>query len=341
MTGHPAPSANSPRITVAMSVHDDARTVGAAIESILAQTFRDFEFLIVNDGSTDASGEIIDSYAAADPRIRAIHQPNRGLIASLNRLVAETQGDLIARMDGDDISLPGRFAAQVAFLDAHPDHGVLGTNTNEIDEADRITLCTDLHPLDHAEVAAALRHRSPVAHSSVMMRAAVVRAAGGYRAAYRHCEDYDLWLRLSERTRIGNLPDRLLLYRRSTSQVSVRHVVEQQTGAAIARLAHRERLAGRPDPTEGLERLPPLTGLDALFGRSGMARQVRGELAQTIVYSREALRGGGVDLLIAHVATGGARAGLWRTVVRLIAFGDIARALRLAFALLFPRRSAA
>ena len=331
----------TPRVTVAMSVHDDAATVGAAIESILGQTFQDFEFLIVNDGSSDGSGAIIDSFAAADPRIRAIHQPNRGLIASLNRLVAEARGDLIARMDGDDISLPGRFAAQVAFLDAHPDHGVLGTNTNEIDEADRITLCTDLHPLDHAAVQAALRRGSPVAHSSVMMRTAVVREGGGYRAAYRHCEDYDLWLRLSERTRIANLPDRLLLYRRSSGQVSVRHVVEQQTGAAIARQAHRERLAGRPDPTHGLDRLPPVADLDELFGRSGVAQAVRGELAQTMVYSREALRGGGLDLLIAHVAAGGARGRLWRTVARLLAFGEVGFAVRLGAALLSPRRFAA
>jgi hypothetical protein len=332
-------ASSPPRITVAMSVHNDAATVGAAIRSILAQTFGDFEFLIVNDGSTDGSDAIIDACAAVDPRIRAIHQPNRGLIASLNRLVAEARGDLIARMDGDDISLPERFAAQVAFLDAHPDHGVLGTNTNEIDEADRVTLCTDLHPLDHVAVAAALRHRSPVAHSSVMMRTAVVRAAGGYRAAYRHCEDYDLWLRLSEQTRIANLPERLLLYRRSSGQVSVRHVVEQQSGAAIARLAHRERLAGRPDPTDGLEQLPPIAELDALFGRRGVAQEVRSNLAQTLVYSREALRGGGVDLLIAHVAAGGARTGLWRTVGRLILFRDYGCALRLAIGLLVPRRS--
>ena len=329
-----------PRISVAMSVHDDAATVAAAIESILAQTFPDFEFLIVNDGSSDESGAVIDRFAAADPRIRAIHQPNRGLIASLNRLVAEARGDLIARMDGDDVSLPGRFAAQVAFLDAHPDHGVLGTNTNEIDEADRITLCTDLHPLDHAAVEQALRRGSPVAHSSVMMRTAVVRAAGGYRAAYRHCEDYDLWLRLSERTRIANLPDRLLLYRRSGGQVSVRHVVEQQTGAAIARLAHGERLAGRPDPTDGLDRLPPIAGLDTLFGRPGVSGEVRGGLARTMVYSREALRDGGVDLLLAHIAAGGARRGLWRTVARLMAFREVRAALRLAGGLIGRRSSA-
>jgi glycosyltransferase involved in cell wall biosynthesis len=325
---------SAPRITVAMSVHDNEGTVGAAIESILAQSFADFEFLIVDDGSRDGSGAIIDRFAADDPRIRAIHQPNAGLIASLNRLVAEARGSLIARMDGDDISLPERFARQVAFLDEHPDHGVVGTNTHEIDEADRITECTDFHPLTHGGVLAALELGSPLAHSSVMMRTDVVRAAGGYRAAYRHCEDYDLWLRLSAQTRIANLPDRLLLYRRSTSQVSVRHVVEQQTGAEIARIAHRERLAGRPDPTEGLERLPPREQLDALFGRAGVAGDVRGALARTIVYSRDALRSGGVDLLVAHVAAGGARSGLWRTVGRLVGFGEVRSAARLAGALL-------
>jgi glycosyltransferase involved in cell wall biosynthesis len=330
-----------PRITVAMSVHDNAATVSAAIESILAQTFGDFEFLIVDDGSRDGSGAIIDRFAAADARVRAIHQPNAGLIASLNRLVAEARGDLIARMDGDDIALPERFARQVAFLDAHPDHGVVGTNTHEIDEADRVTECTDFHPLTHDGVLAALERGSPMAHSSVMMRTDVVRRAGGYRAAYRHCEDYDLWLRLSTQTRLANLPDRLLLYRRSTSQVSVRHVVEQQTGAEIARIAHRERLAGRADPTDGLDRLPPLDQLDALFGRAGVADEVRGMLARTIVYSREALRGGGVDLLVAHIAAGGARSGLWRTVARLLAFGEVARAARLAAALIAPRRAAA
>jgi glycosyltransferase involved in cell wall biosynthesis len=328
-----------PRITVAMSVHDNAATVGAAIESILVQSFADFELLIVDDGSRDGSGAIIDRYAATDPRIGAIHQPNAGLIASLNRLVAEARGGLIARMDGDDIALPERFARQVAFLDANPDHGVLGTNTHEIDEADRVTECTDFHPLTHDGVLAALAQGSPMAHSSVMMRTDVVRRAGGYRPAYRHCEDYDLWLRLSACTRLANLPDRLLLYRRSTSQVSVRHVVEQQTGAAIARIAHRERLAGRGDPTDGLDRLPPLDRLDALFGRSGVAEEVRGTLARTIVYSRDALRSGGVDLLVAHVAAGGVRTGLWRTVGRLLGFGEMAGAGRLAAALLAPRRA--
>ena len=326
-----------PRISVAMSVYNNAAFLDEAIASIRTQSFADFELLIVDDGSTDGSAAIIDAHAAADRRIRVLRQSNCGLIASLNRAVAEARGELIARMDGDDRSLPDRFARQIAFLDANPDHGVVGTNTHDMDEAGQIHECTDFHPLTHEALLAALSQGSPMCHPSVMMRTEVLRAVGGYHAAYRHCEDYDLWLRLSARTRLANLPDRLLLYRRSPSQVSKRHVLAQQLGAEIARLAHRERLAGRPDPTEHLAELPPLDALDALFGRTGTAREVRARLARGIVYSDRALRGDGFAILTDHVRAGGAHDGLWRTVVRLIAFGQARLALRLALLLIAHR----
>jgi glycosyltransferase involved in cell wall biosynthesis len=122
-----------------MSVYNNAAHLPAAIESILAQSFGDFEFLIVNDGSSDESGDIIDRYAAGDRRIRAFHQPNLGLIASLNRMLAEARAPLIARMDDDDIALPARFERQLAFLAAHPDHGVVGTWSRCIDSMVRRT----------------------------------------------------------------------------------------------------------------------------------------------------------------------------------------------------------
>ena len=270
-----------PRISVALSVHNDELFLPAAIESILGQSFGDFEFLIVNDGSSDRSGAIIDDYARRDSRVRPIHQENRGLIASLNRLIDEARAPLIARMDGDDISLPDRFSRQVEYFDLHPDHGVLGTSTHDIDEAGTLRLQTDGRPLDHAGIVAALQHGSPICHPSVMMRRDAVRAVGGYRPAYRHCEDYDLWLRLSPHTRLGNLPERLIHYRRSDSQVSERHLVEQHKGAVAALLSQRERLAGRPDPTQGLAVLPPIDAFDALFGRAGVAREVRARLTRT------------------------------------------------------------
>jgi hypothetical protein len=325
--------AEFPRISVAMSVYNGAPFLAEAIESILAQSFGDYEFLIVNDGSRDRSAEIINAFAARDPRIRAIHQDNRGLVASLNRLVEEARAPLIARMDGDDISLPERFARQIAFLDAHPDHGVVGASTHDIDEEGRLTRNEDYHPLDHDQFLRNLGDGPLLCHPSVMMRRDVVRDAGGYRRQFVHCEDYDLWLRLSGRTKLCSIPDRLLHYRRSDTQVSSAYVLTQQIGAAVAWLAHRERAEGRPDPTEGLDALPPIDGLDALFGREGVAREVRSRVAPTLVYSEEALRAEGLDLLVRHIREGGDRSGLWRTAARLVKFGEPARAVRLAAAL--------
>lgn len=322
-----------PRISVAMAVYNNAPFLAEAIESILGQSFGDFEFLIVNDGSSDKSGEIIDGYAARDARIRAIHQPNRGLVASLNRMIEEARAPLIARMDGDDVSLPLRFERQIAFLEANPDYGVVGTSTHDMDESGRLSLNIDYHPLDHESFVAALEGGPLLCHPSVVMRRDLVRAAGGYRAAFRHCEDYDLWLRLAGVTKVCTIPDRLFHYRRSASQVSSHHAYVQLTGAAVAYAAYQERMEGRPDPTEGLEQLPPVDALDGLFARPGVSRAVRARVAPQIVYSKRALMGEGYRLLIDHVREGGDRTGLWRTAARLLKFGAPLRAARLALAL--------
>lgn len=323
----------TPRISVAMSVYNNAPYLSHAIESILAQTVADFEFLIVNDGSTDESGAIIDRFAAADSRIRPIHQPNAGLIISLNRMIGEARAPLIARMDGDDIALPERFEHQLAYLSAHPDIGVLGTGCTVIAENGVPSSYRFDNHVSNADIRADLKNGPPLCHPSVMMRRDVVQAVGGYHRAYRHCEDYDLWLRLSEHVAMANLPERLLLYRHSATQVSTRHAYVQKIGAAIAWQAHLEREAGRPDPTEGLDVLPPMEELDTLFGRSGVFRAVREKVALGIVYTPAALRGEGFDLMLAHIRDGGATEGLWRTVIRLLKLREPARALSLATAL--------
>lgn len=318
-----------------MSVYNGERFLETAIASVLAQTFADFEFLILDDGSTDGTATILAAAAARDARVRPILRENRGLVASLNQLLAEARAPLIARMDADDICLPERFAKQIAFLAAYPDHGVVGSFTRDIDEHG----CTydnsgDDHPLTHEAFLANIASGGPLlAHPSVMFRREVILAVGGYHAAFRHCEDYDLWLRLAQRTRIANLPERLLEYRHYPDQVSNRHAVEQQTGAAIARIAHAERMAGRSDPTEHLDRLPAVETLDTLFGREGVARQVRGEVARSLIYSPFALRSEGFEILLRHIAEGGRGKDLWLTVPRLMRFGEPARAARLAAAL--------
>lgn len=324
-----------PAISVAMSVYNGERFLREAIDSVLAQTFADFEFLILDDGSGDATPEILREYAARDSRIHPIIRENRGLIASLNQLVDEARAPIVARMDADDICHPERFSMQLAFLDAHPDYGVVGSWSEDIDEQGRtLEMKGSGHPLDHQAFLQAIGTGGQlICHPAAMFRREIVLSVGGYHAAFRHCEDFDLWLRLASVTKLGNLPERLIRYRHSPGQVSSRHATEQQIGAAISLAAYQERRAGRADPTASLARLPPIAALDALFGRDGVARQVRAQVAQMLRYSPTAMRDEGFDLLLDHVRESRGHQGMWRTVLRLVRFGEPARALRLAAAL--------
>lgn len=322
----------TPAISVAMSVYNGERFLVQAIDSILGQTFGDFEFLILDDGSTDGTPDIIRGHAARDPRIRPIIRENRGLIASLNELLGAAHAPIVARMDADDISLPERFARQVAFLDAHPDYGVVGCWTEDIDEdGGPYRLTGRDHPQDHDTFLKHIENGWPlICHPAAMFRRDIVLAVGGYHAAFRHCEDYDLWLRLASVTRLASIPERLIRYRHYENQVSSRHATEQQVGAAVSYLAYRERLGGRSDPTAHIEHLPPVDQLDALFGRQGVAREVRARVAPGLLYSRAGLRDEGFDLICRYLREGGRRDGMWRTVARLVRFGEPLRAARLA-----------
>ncbi|WP_067738447.1 glycosyltransferase [Novosphingobium naphthalenivorans] len=323
----------TPAISVAMSVYNGERYLASAIESVLAQDFTDFEFLIVDDGSTDASPRIIRRYAEMDSRIRPILRENRGLIASLNEMIAIAKAPVIARMDADDICRPNRFSKQIAFLEQHPDYGVVGSWSEDIGEDGEplVRHGMDDHPLTHEELLKAIETGGQlICHPAAMYRRDTVRSVDGYHAAFRHCEDFDLWLRLTGVTKLGNIPERLLRYRRYPGQVSSRHATEQQIGSVVARIAWEERQAGRPDPTATLSRLPPIADLDALFGRPGISRRVREQVALGVRYSASAMRDEGFDLLVSHLRDGGRRDGMWRTVLRLLRFGEPVRALRLA-----------
>ena len=124
---------NAPLISVCMPVYNAKRYLGEAVESILSQTFRDFEFLIIDDGSTDRSLAILQRYAAQDARIRLSSEPNAGYVVRLNEMLHQARGDLIARMDADDVALPERFARQVEFLRSHPEVDVVGGAHENID----------------------------------------------------------------------------------------------------------------------------------------------------------------------------------------------------------------
>jgi cellulose synthase/poly-beta-1,6-N-acetylglucosamine synthase-like glycosyltransferase len=325
---------DSPVISVLMSVYNGERYLAESIQSILIQTERRFEFLIVNDGSSDASGSILDRYASQDSRIRVIHQENRGLIASLNRLLAEARAPLVARMDADDVSRPERFERQLAHMMAHPELAVLGTNTDELDADGAFFPCSDFHPEAPEDIRRKLLVASTMCHPSVMMRRDAILALGGYRAAFRHCEDYDLWLRVSEKHDMQNLPSRLLLYRRSPDQVSERHILAQAVGAACARFAAHERQKGRPDPFEGASSLPTLDTIDTVLGQPGVGARLRLEVIDSIKYSSIAMRDGGLDLMKAHLRDGGSKQGFWRTAGRMVKLGLVPQALNLSLDLM-------
>lgn len=337
----PCPTpATAPPLSVAMSVYNGERFLAEAIDSVLGQTFGDFELLVLDDGSTDGTAAILHDYTQRDSRVRPIIRENRGLVASLNQLLAEARAPIVARMDADDICRPDRFAAQIAFLAANPDHGVVGCWSEDMDEhgAPYFNDAAE-HPITDAEFQHNVRTSGPLlCHPSVMYRRDLVLAAGGYHAAFRHCEDFDLWLRLASATRIANIPQRMIRYRHYLGQVSKRHATEQQIGAAVAYEAWRRRDGGLPDPTDQLDQLPPLDQLDNLFGETGVARRVREAVARGILHSPIALlesgRDSGFDILLNHVREGGNHTGLWRTVLRLAKFGEPGRALQLAGTLL-------
>jgi glycosyltransferase involved in cell wall biosynthesis len=322
-----------PAISVVMSVYNDERFVGEAIDSILAQDFADFEFLVIDDRSTDDSSAVIQDRARTDSRIRILPSLEKGRVPALNSLFAAASADWVAIMDSDDVSMPERFSRQLAFLAAHGDHGVIGCECSLIGpDGAPVSRPKIERPLTHSQIVANLEARPLINHNAVMVSRDAVRQIGGYRKAYRHAEDYDLWLRLSEVTKLANLPEELAKYRIYPDQVSSRHIVEQTQNAAIGWLAHRERQAGRADPTEGLTCLPTLAELDAIFG-AGSARYVRRRVIDRTIYSAEALGGSGWEIFKAHVAETRPEPRLWRAVARLAASGRPLRAASAAAAL--------
>jgi Glycosyl transferase family 2 len=325
--------ARAPSLSVIMPMYNAARFVDAAVRSILGQSHADFEFLIVDDGSTDQSAEIVSSLAAQDSRIQLFQQANQGIVASLNRMIDIARGPIIARMDADDISLPDRFARQIAYLNAHPDIGALGTQFIEVDEQGAVRDATFRHPTGSGAVMAALFDGMPVANPTVMFRADQLRAAGGYRQAFRHCEDYDLFLRLSRISQIDNLPDVLFHYRRSQGQMSVAAHNLQTRQAIKARFAHQEVLAGRGDPFEGLASLPTPDRLDQHLGRRGVGEAILAEIALRLQHSPAALRGAEFAMICSHARSGKPFAGGLRTVARCVRLGMPGRAMWLALAL--------
>ncbi|MET0381970.1 MAG: glycosyltransferase [Burkholderiaceae bacterium] len=209
-----------PLVSVLLPVFNGGAYLRPAIDSILAQTFRDFECLVLDDGSTDGSGELAQAIARRDPRLRVVRRENRGLVATLNELAGMARGALLARMDADDIALPHRFARQVDFLAANPAVVCVGGAQILMDQAGR-----DISPIvppsdDERIQRQALRGHGSICHPTAMIRAGALREIGGYRADFYPAEDLDLWLRLGELGELANLAEPVLRYRVHTGSIS-------------------------------------------------------------------------------------------------------------------------
>lgn len=236
----PFESGAPPCVTVLMSVYNGEKYLSEAIDSILAQTYPDFEFLIIDDASSDASREIVKSYA--DPRIRLIANTERkGLAANLNRGIQLARGEYIARMDADDISMSERLQKQVAFMQANPDIAASGTCAIDMNESGR-----DLKVRKVVRGEALRRWvwvPSPLIHPSVILRKSVVEKFG-YDVSLELAEDYGLWIGLHcAGERLDNLNEVLLRYRvHAQSVTSSNRTIQLLTTYTIFKRAHPELL---------------------------------------------------------------------------------------------------
>lgn len=215
-----------PEISIVMSVYNGGSYLKGAIDSILAQTFTDFEFVIIDDGSTDESAKIIRSYS--DPRIRFLEQENRGLVASLNRGIKLSNAVYIARQDADDLSGPTRLEKQLGYLERNPEVLIVGSSIRVIDVSGK-----ELHDhrvlLNDTELRQELLVRSSFAHGSVVFRKDEALKAGLYNQAFWPAEDYEFWLRLSKYGQLGNIDEPLYKYRENSAGISMKnHVLQQE-----------------------------------------------------------------------------------------------------------------
>jgi glycosyltransferase involved in cell wall biosynthesis len=202
-----------PVISVVMPVYNAAAYLSAAVDSILAQTFTDFELIAIDDGSTDASLEILQQMAERDSRIRIISRPNTGIVGALNDGVARAQGEFVARMDADDVALPHRFERQLGFLRETPGCVAVGSALLLMD-SDGDPIGVQQWATTHEEIdRLLLTGWSGLAHPTAMIRKAALQQVGGYRSEYEWVEDKDLWLRLAEIGQLANLSEPLLRYR--------------------------------------------------------------------------------------------------------------------------------
>ena len=242
-------------VSVVIPVHNGETYLGQAVESVLSQTFRDFELLIVDDGSTDATAAIIRLYAARDRRVRVLRQENRGVAAAGNRGLQEARCEWVARLDADDVFLPEKLERQVAFLHRNPKTRIVGTLACFINHAGKpLGLVGTEGPFTPAEYERLVRENRPIyfVNSSTLMHRETVLDAGGYRDAFAPAEDVDLWIRMAEQGHLMlKIPEPLLLYRMHGASLTMTQNARQRLLHRWAIACGAARTRGLPEPSFG------------------------------------------------------------------------------------------
>lgn len=301
------------RVSVLVPVFNSAKYLRAAIESIRVQSFADFELIVLNDGSTDGSSELIRDLAAGEPRMRVIERANRGLITTRNELLSEARGEFVAWMDSDDVAEVDRLRRQIQVFEADPQLVCVGTNVRLIDP-DGFPLGYEHYPESDAEIRRVQLNGGGFHFPSTMQRRSVALATGGFREPFRIGEDLDFLLRIAEQGRVSNIADELYLYRQhlmSTCTSLGAHWPVYR--AAILELARERRRIGS-DSLDRDERLllPQVNDDDArrfipavLLQWADLALSV-GDKPRAIRYVRKA-----ISVSPLHLA-------LWRRLARLV-----------------------
>lgn len=221
-------------LTVLLPVYNGEQYLADTIDSVRTQSYSDFEFLIIDDGSTDRTAEMIAGYAAVDSRIRLLRHSNQGVAYTLNRGIHEARGGLIALIGADDLALPGRFEKQIAFFQENPKHVLLGGALEIINEAGNTTGFRT-YPTSDEELRRALLLYDPFGAPSIMFRRADGLLAGGFDTRFKTCEDYDFIFRLAFHGSIANLAEPLAAYRLHQNATKATHTLQQLADTLTAK----------------------------------------------------------------------------------------------------------
>lgn len=257
------------RVDVLIPVYNAAATIEGALRSMLAQTMADMRLIVVDDGSSDQTPDILARLAAEDPRVEVIRTDNRGIVDALNLALAHATAELVARHDADDIAFPERLATQMAFLDTAPDCVAVGCNAFHIDgHGRRLGYTTTFKPTVVGNPFYAPSKEPYLMHPFLLARREALVAAGGYRHVF-HAEDTDLYWRLSDLGRLSNVVDVLGEYRVHENSVTAKSIVNGRVAAVNSQLAavsERRRRVGRQDLAFPRTTLPAYHAAERLAG---------------------------------------------------------------------------